>query len=96
MENFNGIKYFLFDDRPVKTVWEDGIIVETYSIDPGTGSLVRNDRLAFYIETQASDRDEISEEDYKARAHKIYLALPKEIKTSQAIDQHKDTLDKLK
>lgn len=96
MENFSGVKYFLFDNRPVKTVWEGGIIVETYSIDPKTASLFRNDRLAFYIETEASDRDVISEADYKTRAHEIYLALPSQVKISQSIDQHKDTLDKLK
>ncbi|GJL96095.1 MAG: hypothetical protein DHS20C05_25000 [Hyphococcus sp.] len=96
MENFSGVKYFLFDDRPVKTVWENGIIVETYSIDPKTASLFRNDRLAFYIETEASDRNEISECDYRSRAHKIYMALPDDVKIAQAIEQHKDTLDKLK
>ncbi len=95
MENFSGVKYFLFDDRPVKTVWEDGIIVETYSIDPKTASLFKNNALAFYIETEASVRNEISESDYKSRAHEIYLALPDEVKISQAIEEHKDTLDKL-
>lgn len=96
MENFSGVKYFLFDNRPVKTFWEDGVIVETYSIDPKTASLFRNDRLAFYIETEASDRGEISEADYRARVHKIYMDLPDDVKISQAIEQHKDTLDKLK
>ena len=96
MENFSGVKYFLFDNRPVKTVWEDGIIVETYSIDPKTASLFRNDGLAFYIETEASDRDVISEADYKIRVHKIYLALPDDVQISQAMERHKDTLDKLK
>ncbi len=65
MENFNGVKYFRFDGKPVKTVWEDGIIVETYSINPGTASEIRNDALTFYIETEVSDRHEISEGDYK-------------------------------
>lgn len=92
MENFSGVKYFLFDDRPVKTVWEDGIIVETYSIDPGTASLFRNDGLTFYIETEVSDRNEISEKDYISRTHEIYLALPDEVKASQAMEQHKDKL----
>ena len=96
MENFSGVKYFLFDDSPVKTVWEDGIIVETYLIDPKTASLFRNDGLAFYIETEVSDRNEISESDYRSRAHDIYLALPDDVKISQAMEQHKDTLDKLK
>lgn len=66
-ENFNGVKYFILDDNPVKTVWEEGIITECYRTQPGAADLVRDDRLAYYVETELSDRHEIDASDFENR-----------------------------
>jgi len=51
-ENFNGKRYYVFDGKPIKTIWEGGVIIEVYLLDSKTGKLQRNDGLAFYVETE--------------------------------------------
>lgn len=63
-EDFTGEKYFVFDGNPVKTIWDEGIIEEVY-IKETNGALTRNDGLAFYIETEVSEKDAISKETFE-------------------------------
>ena len=63
-ENFSGNRYYIFDGNPIKTIWEDGIILNVYSFDSKTKKLHRNDGLAFYVETEVSEKNAITEEDY--------------------------------
>lgn len=60
-EAFSGVKYFMFDKNPIKTLWEEGIITECYRIERETNMLIRDDRLAYYITIELSDRHEISQ-----------------------------------
>lgn len=62
-EHFTGIRYFVFDDNPVKTIWEDGIVLEVY-VKEKNGNLKRHDGLAFYIQTETTYDDDISEDAF--------------------------------
>ncbi|AFJ02726.1 hypothetical protein Q7C_1577 [Methylophaga frappieri] len=63
-EAFSGVKYFMFDKNSIKTLWEEGIITECYRIECETNKLIRDDRLAYYITIELSDRHEISQREF--------------------------------
>jgi len=60
----DGVKYYIFDGNPIKVIWEDGLLVETYSQDPHTRQLIRNDELGMHVEKEITDEDEIGEEQF--------------------------------
>ncbi|MCV6598539.1 MAG: hypothetical protein OIF40_15820 [Mangrovicoccus sp.] len=64
-EQFTGTRFFVFDGKPVKTIWEDGIVIEVY-IKEKSGNLKRNYGLAFYITTETAYGDDISEKAFNA------------------------------
>lgn len=61
-DNQNGVIYYDFDNAPVRTLWNHGVLMETYSLDDKTGQLIRKDILSIHIERDASAEDEITEE----------------------------------
>lgn len=63
-EAFSGVKYFMLDGNPLKTVWEEGIITECYRIEDETNKNIRDDRLAYYITIELCHRHEISEQEF--------------------------------
>ncbi|MEM9421380.1 MAG: hypothetical protein AAF986_02560 [Pseudomonadota bacterium] len=89
--DYTGDRFYLFDKKPVRTVCDEGVIVETYSIDPSTGQEYRNDGLAYYIMKEAMISDIIKPEEY----HKYVSVIQKELKIRESIETHRDTLDKL-
>ncbi len=91
-KKFNGYRYSIFDGNPVKTLWEDGIIIETYSLDIEMKKLVQNDGLTFYIETEVSEKDFISK---KAFLKYVDKTIKNNIAIKNSIEDHKDTLDRL-
>lgn len=64
-EEFDGVKYFILDSRPIKTVWEAGIITETYEVSRRTSEITRNDMLGHYVSCDLTSNDEISFENYR-------------------------------
>ncbi len=75
-EHFIGVKYLIFDNKPVKTVWEEGIVLEVYVKEPD-GSLKRHDGLAFYIQTEASTDNEISKDTFDKLSPVDYFGVQK-------------------
>lgn len=61
-EEFTGEKFYVLDGNPIRAVWDEGIISEVYGIQDNL--VVRNDALAFYIETELTAKDEISRDVY--------------------------------
>ena len=94
-ENYNGKRYYIFDGAPVKTIWQDGIIIEVYSIDVDKRIIIRKDRLAFYVEKEISEKDNISKEEYLKHVAEVFQNLTNYAKIRNAIEEHKDTLDRL-
>ncbi len=63
-EEFEGVKFYLLDGRPVKAVWEDGIVEEVYEVSRQTAQVQRNDALAHYVMYDLSSSDEINADEY--------------------------------
>ena len=94
-KKFNGYRYSIFDGNPVKTLWEDGIIIKSYSLDIDMKELVQNDGLTYYIETEVSEKDFISKRAFlKYVDEKIKKNIDIKI-IKKSIEDHKDTLDRL-